>query len=823
MPLPIPNLDDTTFQSLVDDAVRAIPRHAPEWTDNNLHDPGITFIELFSWLAEIQQYYVNRIRDDNYRKFLALLGIRPGDATPALADITFTPNNNAVTAVPQGAKLSTGSLVFETVEPLAAMPARLAKIASVSSAGVRDNTAANATDGISYGAFGDNAETGSRLYLGFLPPSGAAQPFPPGSPVAVTFQLFEDYPVARGVHGNEAAAVIPSARILWEYFRSDDTWAPLNVAALLEPLLAALPLPGGPLCDNVQANVLAAVNGSPLYAKLSAAAQAQLAAALGNAQTTCALRAIPTDPVLLALCRDETAMLSTSGRFFFGAPGDMKAAALPPFPDPYFLIRLTVAEQGYEVPPRLQKVLLNTVSAAQTDTLSEVTSFSSGGAPSAFFDTATFLAREGDVDVQVQEEGGLWRQWRRVDSFDASGPADFHYTYSAGRLTFGDGAKGKIPPAGTNNIRVIACLQGGKAGRLIGKGSGYPGQQFTLGPGGVLPATLLLQTSLAPADPNPLWQDWTPVDNFDNSAPGDTHFVFDSPQGLVRFGDGVNGAAPPAPSTDVRNVQWIRLLTGGGAQGNAGAGSISQAGQPFAGAANLSWTNSRQATGGADAETLAAAEIRARRELRTPFRAVTSEDFEFVARATPGLRVARAKALPLYDPATPADGSAAVTVVVVPYSPSPVPVPSRGFLKTVCRHLWQHRLITTKVKAIAPAYITVSVQAAITLQAGARSAAVQQAAVAALQQFLDPLTGGKDKTGWPFGRPVYKSEIYQLLDGVAAVNCVSSLALSASGKGASTTAEGDIAIPPEALVVSGNHTITIASASGTCPPKGGCR
>ncbi|MEZ4496532.1 MAG: hypothetical protein R2845_07095 [Thermomicrobiales bacterium] len=29
-----------------------IPFYAPEWTDHNAHDPGVTLLELFAWLAE---------------------------------------------------------------------------------------------------------------------------------------------------------------------------------------------------------------------------------------------------------------------------------------------------------------------------------------------------------------------------------------------------------------------------------------------------------------------------------------------------------------------------------------------------------------------------------------------------------------------------------------------------------------------------------------------------------------------------------------------------------------------------------------------------
>ena len=55
MSLPVPNLDDKTFEQLIEEARALIPRFAPEWTDHNLHDPGITFMELFAWLAEMKK------------------------------------------------------------------------------------------------------------------------------------------------------------------------------------------------------------------------------------------------------------------------------------------------------------------------------------------------------------------------------------------------------------------------------------------------------------------------------------------------------------------------------------------------------------------------------------------------------------------------------------------------------------------------------------------------------------------------------------------------------------------------------------------------
>jgi hypothetical protein len=48
----------------------------------------------------------------------------------------------------------------------------------------------------------------------------------------------------------------------------------------------------------------------------------------------------------------------------------------------------------------------------------------------------------------------------------------------------------------------------------------------------------------------------------------------------------------------------------------------------------------------------------------------------------------------------------------------------------------------------------------------------------ALRAFLDPLGGGEQQTGWPFGRNVFISEIYQQLDQLPGVDYVSDIALA---------------------------------------------
>jgi hypothetical protein len=73
MPIKLPNLDDRTFADLLAEAHTLIPVHAPEWTNHNESDPGITLVELFAYLTEMQIYRLNRVTDANVCAFLKLI------------------------------------------------------------------------------------------------------------------------------------------------------------------------------------------------------------------------------------------------------------------------------------------------------------------------------------------------------------------------------------------------------------------------------------------------------------------------------------------------------------------------------------------------------------------------------------------------------------------------------------------------------------------------------------------------------------------------------------------------------------------------------
>ncbi|MCX5357759.1 putative baseplate assembly protein [Streptomyces sp. NBC_00124] len=125
-----PNLDDRTWQDLVEQMRALIPKYAPAWTDHNPSDPGITLIELFAWLTEGVIYRLNQVPDKNYLAFLNLLGVTRDPPTPAHTYLTFTTGAGALD-VPAGAQASTVAgegrtpVVFETDEAVRVLPVKL--------------------------------------------------------------------------------------------------------------------------------------------------------------------------------------------------------------------------------------------------------------------------------------------------------------------------------------------------------------------------------------------------------------------------------------------------------------------------------------------------------------------------------------------------------------------------------------------------------------------------------------------------------------------------------------------------------------------------
>ncbi|MDP3066023.1 MAG: AAA family ATPase [Methanobacteriaceae archaeon] len=99
MTLPKPNLNNKSFQELVEEASKLIPLKAPEWADHNV-DPWINFVELFTWLMEIK--HCEPLKDIN--KLIYLCQYTKG-ITVILSGSSGTGKTMAAEAIAAGASL----------------------------------------------------------------------------------------------------------------------------------------------------------------------------------------------------------------------------------------------------------------------------------------------------------------------------------------------------------------------------------------------------------------------------------------------------------------------------------------------------------------------------------------------------------------------------------------------------------------------------------------------------------------------------------------------------------------------------------------------
>lgn len=109
MVLRSPNLDDRTFEQLVEAARARIAATAPEWTDLSVGDPGMALVEAFAYLADTMIYRLNLVPDKLFVEFLRLIGVRLWPPSAAKVMLRFSRDGKTSSAIeiPRGTRVST--------------------------------------------------------------------------------------------------------------------------------------------------------------------------------------------------------------------------------------------------------------------------------------------------------------------------------------------------------------------------------------------------------------------------------------------------------------------------------------------------------------------------------------------------------------------------------------------------------------------------------------------------------------------------------------------------------------------------------------------
>ncbi len=424
MPLNAPNLDDRSFEEIKEMVRARIPRYTQEWTDFNESDPGITLIELFSWLTEMMLYQMNQVPDRNYVKFLKLLNLELDPPMPAVADLTFTPRQGARTeSVPIHTRVAaqsqeTGELInFETEKGLDLIPYALSDVQVYDGASFQSLSQENITTSSTYFPFGSKPKQGSALYLGFMPPDPLPSPGTPYFPQQMSLRVFLSAESTAGAAqacdpGGAGLPPAPPVELVWEYRHPEPPyrWLPLTVF------------------------------------------------------------------------RDETAAFTREGYIEIAGPEKTaltnEGRLIDPAEEKRFWIRCRLAHgvypQGKE--PEIEFIRSNSVSARSVTSVRNEILGRSDGTPNQRFDlrhspilqVTGDTAEQDNLQLTVESIGGTLERWQRVDDFLSSAPDDAHYVLksAAGTLYFGDGRNGRIPSGNAEIVAAHYRYGGGKASNV---------------------------------------------------------------------------------------------------------------------------------------------------------------------------------------------------------------------------------------------------------------------------------------------------------------------------------------------------------------------
>ncbi len=452
MPLPNPILDDRSFAQLRDELIRRIPVYNPEWTDHNASDPGITLIELFSYLGENLLYRFNQIPEATKLTFLRMLQLPLAPPRAAAGIVTFSAKAVAGVLVETATEVKAGSISFSTETEARALP--------VSFRSFIKRTSSAPTEGEEQLYFQQSLE---RL----------------GLPIDANVAAFETSELLAPGEGDPLDVGAAIDRRLWiavlvdgDFDPADvrDAWSGdegmlLNVGFVPD---AEAPTaferdacPGeGAHRDRSsvewRASTGSVVDGKPVYASLRVAGDETG----GFARSGVVRLELPADATTLGPFADP----DVEGAYDFPPPIDdeTKEKLL-------FWCFAFVDEQS--TPPRVLHVAPNGASVTQSVKARAELLGTGNGQPEQTFSLVHPSPLSGTVALQVEEPDG-WREWSEVDSFDASGESSRHFVLDreGGVVRFGNGIRGQIPQVG-QRVRVTSYRYGGGAAGNVAAGA----------------------------------------------------------------------------------------------------------------------------------------------------------------------------------------------------------------------------------------------------------------------------------------------------------------------------------------------------------------
>ncbi len=440
--------------------------------------------------------------------------------------------------------------------------------------------------------------------------------------------------------------------------------------------------------------------------------------------------------------------------------------------------------------------------------------------------------------VRMLEPGGALHWWQPVADLAFQGREDrvFELDRDAGTLTFGNGETGRIPLPMPGFACRDLCDAAGLAAAwkaadpvsafvvsLLDQDAAAQLASYALG---TVPSRALLQVLLDGLNTALAAEGLYDPARFAGVALGEAarNMLNDIPPGepanpVLRQRRNRLLLQDAYPRLLAAGTVELRLAVGGGTAGNVGSRRLWE---PVASETAPLALNVVPASGGAEPEAIADARQRAAQALRRVERAVLAADFEELAVTTPGVVIRRAHTAPGVHPDFPCLAvPGAVSVFVVPGAARDedptvcpevtAPLPDAGALAAVAARLDGARLIGSEVFVRPPIYRPVALSLDVETHTAAPEA-LRTALRAGLARFLDPLVGGKEQDGWPWGDPLRPSTLLVWAQqAIGAQGQVARVGITLLDDGTGEESCNDVAIGAHALPALQRVTVRIAA------------
>ena len=176
----VPQVDYTSrdYEAIREDLIALIPNFAPKWTNRDPADFGMTMIELFSYLGDELNFYIDRALNESFLstasqrnsvlQIAKILGYVPTGATASTVLLTFQNSTADIIVVPAKTQVATSTInngqrtqiIFETIAAVS-VPAKANSInGSATVTAIQGETVTAEPVGVSDGSANQQFELG---------------------------------------------------------------------------------------------------------------------------------------------------------------------------------------------------------------------------------------------------------------------------------------------------------------------------------------------------------------------------------------------------------------------------------------------------------------------------------------------------------------------------------------------------------------------------------------------------------------------------------------------------------------------------------------